>query len=87
MELLKPGRATMAVPRTDRMRSRPVTPAAPSPRIPRMIAVDELAKSLGVCSKTVRRWIADGHLHAHHLGRRVLVAEEDAAAFIATGRR
>jgi excisionase family DNA binding protein len=87
MKLLKPGRPTMAVPRTDRMRAYPAKTAAPSPWIPRMIAVDELAESLGVCSRTVRRWIAHGDLHAHRLGRRILIAEQDAAAFVAAGRR
>lgn len=55
--------------------------------LPRMVSVDELAETLGVCQKTVRRWIGAGKLRAHHLGRRVLIAEDDAAAFIAAGRR
>jgi excisionase family DNA binding protein len=85
MKSIRPARATMAVPRTDR--GHLVKPAAPSPRIPRMVGVGELAERLGVCSKTIRRWIADGHLHAHRLGRRVLIAEEDALSFVAAGRR
>ncbi len=55
--------------------------------LPRMIAVADLADNLGVCSKTVRRWIQDGSLKVYRIGRRVLIAEEDVAAFLAAGRR
>jgi excisionase family DNA binding protein len=56
-------------------------------KIPRMIAVGDLAKQLGVCAKTIRRWIDQGDLKAHKLGGRVLIAEADAAAFIAARPR
>ena len=55
--------------------------------LPRMVAVEDLAETLGVCPKTIRRWIKAGKLKAHFLGRRVLIAEADAAVFIAAGRR
>jgi excisionase family DNA binding protein len=55
--------------------------------IPRMMSIITLADLLGVCPKSVTRWIKDGRLKAHKLGGRVLIAEADAAAFIAAGRR
>jgi excisionase family DNA binding protein len=35
----------------------------------------------------VRRWIESGELHVHRFGRRVRIADEDLAAFIALRRR
>lgn len=54
---------------------------------PRMFAVTEIAEQLGVCSKTVRRWMARGDLHAHVLGRSVRVSQDDLDAFLAKQRR
>ncbi len=86
LSLVTPGRSgrTSQHDRPAHPKARPMTTTT---RLPQMVAVDDLAMTLGVCTKTVRRWIKDGKLRAHHLGRRVLIAEEDAAAFIAAGRR
>jgi excisionase family DNA binding protein len=40
-----------------------------------------------VSDRTVRRWIDDGELRSHHLGRLVRVSEEDWADFLARRRR
>ena len=51
-------------------------------RVPRLLAVSEIADLLVVSTKTIRRWIERGELHAHHLGRRVRVSEEDLTAYL-----
>jgi excisionase family DNA binding protein len=58
-----------------------------SNRIPRLLAVTDIADLLRVSIKTVRRWIDRGDLRAHHLGRCVRVSEEDLNAFLAQHRR
>jgi excisionase family DNA binding protein len=52
----------------------------------RFVSVREIAEQLGVCSKTVRRWIGSGELHVHRFGRRLRIADEDLVAFIALRR-
>ncbi len=46
-------------------------------------SVSDVAEHLGVSTRTVRRWIEDGQLIAHHFGRAVRIAEEDLRAFLA----
>lgn len=58
----------------------PLTPIAS--RLPRLLAVSEVARLLQVSTKTTRRWIESGELHVHHLGRQLRVSEEDLAAFL-----
>ena len=55
--------------------------------LPRLLTVDEIAERLGVCSKTIRRWITRNELPAHRLGRSVRVAEDDLIAFLGKHRR
>ena len=55
--------------------------------LPRLLTVDEMAERLGVCSRTIRRWIARNELPAHRLGRSVRVAEDDLLAFLGKHRR
>jgi excisionase family DNA binding protein len=62
---------------------RPTTAA----RLPRLLAVSEVAELLQVCSKTVRRWIARRELRTHRLGRQLRIAEEDLTAFLAQRRK
>ncbi len=49
--------------------------------------VREFADQMGVCPKTVHRWIAAGRLHAHRVNKLVRINEEDARAFMAIHRR
>ncbi len=48
--------------------------------------VTDVAEHLGVATRTVRRWIDDGQLIAHHFGRAVRIAEEDLRTFLAAHR-
>lgn len=57
------------------------------PRVPRMLSIGDVAECMHASTRSVRRWIADGELHAHRLGRLVRVSEDDLAAFAATRRR
>lgn len=59
----------------------------PRPRLPRMLAVADLAEHWQVCTKTVRRWIERGDLRMHRVGRQLRISEEDAAQFIGNHRR
>jgi excisionase family DNA binding protein len=56
-------------------------------RLPVLFSIREIAERFGVSTKSVRRWIAGGDLHAHRLGRQIRIAEEDAIAFMAARRR
>ena len=56
-------------------------------RLPRMLTVNEVAEAMNASTRTVRRWIANGDLHAHRLGRLLRVSEEDVLAFAAGRRR
>src|SRR4051794_11214334 len=44
--------------------------------------VTEVAVWLGVSTRSVHRWIADGELIAHRFGRAVRIAETDLKAFL-----
>ena len=56
-------------------------------RLPRPLAVGEVAELLQVSSKTVRRWIERQELRTHRLGRQLRVAEEDLATFLGQRRK
>lgn len=57
------------------------------PQAPRLLAVDGVAERLGVSTKPVRPWIADGELHAHRLGRQLRISEADLSAYLLKNRR
>jgi len=42
-----------------------------------MMSISETAEHLGVCPKTVRRWIAEGRLKAVRLGPRLIRVDRD----------
>ena len=52
----------------------------------RFHTVREIAELLKVSQRTVRRWIADGELAVHRLGRSVRVLDADLRAFLASRR-
>ena len=64
---------------------RDTKPAAP--QLPRLLTISEVAVRLRICTKTVRRWIDGGDLHAYRIGRQLRVSEEDLSAFMAQTRR
>lgn len=46
-------------------------------RLPRLLTIPEVADYLKISTKTVRRWIGRGDLHAYRVGRQLRIAEED----------
>jgi excisionase family DNA binding protein len=58
----------------------------PAPALPAFLTPREVATRCRASLRTVRRWIADGRLPVHRLGRKVVVAEADLAAFLASCR-
>jgi len=55
--------------------------------MPRFLAVADVAELLKVSTRTVRRWIERGELHAYHICGRYHVGKEDLRLFLATCRR
>jgi excisionase family DNA binding protein len=53
---------------------------------PQFHTVKQVAEALGVCSRSVRRWIQSGDLPVHRFGGAVRVADADLRAFLATNR-
>jgi excisionase family DNA binding protein len=53
----------------------------------RFFTVDDVATAMLVAPKTVRRWIEQGDLHAHHIGRLVRISDDDFRTFHAARRK
>ncbi len=51
------------------------------------LTIEQFAKEVMVSTRTVRRWLADGELHASQLGRQWRISHEDANAFVAVRRK
>jgi excisionase family DNA binding protein len=56
-------------------------------RPPQLHSIKQIAEQCDVSTKTVRRWIDAGEIHAHRLGRQVRIAHEDLIAFLSARRR
>lgn len=54
--------------------------------LPRYYAINAVAEAIGVSSRTVRRWIANGDLVATRVHGVVRVADDDLRAFLALHR-
>jgi len=54
----------------------------PCSNLPPLLTVTQTAEHLGVSNKTVRRWIAEGDLPIHRLGRSIRITERDLLDFI-----
>src|SRR5262245_41971820 len=52
----------------------------------KFFTVDQVADMLGVSTRSVRRWIKQKKLVAHHFGAAVRIAETDLKAFITEHR-
>jgi excisionase family DNA binding protein len=50
--------------------------------IMRFYTVAQVAELLEVSTRSLRRWIADGELRHHRLGRQVRILESDLRAFL-----
>ena len=57
-------------------------PASSTVRLPRLFTIRQVAEHLSISDKTVRRWVEDGSLVVHRIGRQLRISEEDLAAFI-----
>jgi len=63
-------------------------PGKPSPSHEnRFRTITEVAQSIGVSVRTVRRWIEQKKLVAHQFGAAVRIADSDLKSFIAQHRR
>lgn len=51
-------------------------------RLPRLLAVKDVAAELKLSPKTIRRLIKRGELRAHHLGRQLRVPEHEVVAYL-----
>ena len=52
----------------------------------KFFTIPEVAERLGVCTRTVRRWISAGGLVVHRVGHVVRIADGDLRAFLAAHR-
>ena len=53
-----------------------IAPVAP------LFDIPTVARRLGVCEKTVRRFITRGELHAYRIGRQLRISEEELLRFL-----
>ena len=53
---------------------------------PRFFTISDIATSLDVSDRTVRRWVAGGALAAHRFNGVVRISERDLLAFLALHR-
>ncbi len=64
----------------------PYLPRPSAGRLP-MLTVKQAADELQHSEKTIRRWIEQGGLHVHRLGRGIRITHKDLAAFVAVRRK
>jgi excisionase family DNA binding protein len=55
-------------------------------KLPRFYSRREVAEQVGVCTKTVDRWIKDDGLQVYRLRGRVCIAEDDLIVFLGKRR-
>ena len=55
--------------------------------LPRLLTIGDVAEHLGVSTKTVRRMMEGGELHAHKVGRQWRITEEDLRLYLAAQRK
>ncbi len=58
----------------------------PSPRLPRMLDIKQVAELANASAKTVRGWIKRGELHSHRLSKKYSVSEEDLMSYFGARR-
>ena len=52
----------------------------------KLFTVEEIAECVGVCERTIRRWIENGVLVAHRFNGVVRISEADFRSFLAAHR-
>ena len=52
----------------------------------KLFTIEEIAEYVGVCERTVRRWIEKKLLIAHHFNGLVRISEDDFKSFLAAHR-
>jgi excisionase family DNA binding protein len=52
----------------------------------KLFTVEDIAECVGVCERTVRRWIEKRHLLAHRFNGVVRISEADFKSFLAAHR-
>jgi excisionase family DNA binding protein len=50
--------------------------------LPTLLTIGQVAETLQISTKTVRRWVEGGDLIAHRIGRQWRISEADLQAFI-----
>jgi excisionase family DNA binding protein len=55
-------------------------------KLEKLFTIEEIARCLGVCTRTVRRWIDKGQLIAHRFNGLVRISAADFQAFLVTHR-
>ncbi len=58
-----------------------MSPAQKAAQPQPMLSVSKVAVELGVCERSVRRWIASEELPVHRFGRSIRIARSDLEAF------
>jgi excisionase family DNA binding protein len=53
---------------------------------PRFLTITDISALMSVSTKTVRRWIERGELHAHRIGNLLRISQDDFSAFVAVRR-
>jgi excisionase family DNA binding protein len=62
-------------------------PPNPAGNLPLLLTIEQVAATLQVNPRTIRRWIDAGDLVSHQFGRGYRVSEADLQAFIRLSRR
>lgn len=63
------------------------TPTQSNAGRPPMLIVKQVADELQHSEKSIRRWIDQGALRVHRLGRSIRIAHDDLNAFVAAQRK
>ena len=58
------------------------TNRGPQHTLPGLFTIEQTAEHLQVSTKTIRRWIKNGDLIAHRIGRQLRISDADLKVFI-----
>ena len=63
------------------------SPPVPTVNLPSLLTIKQVAVTLQVNTRTIRRWIEAGDLVTHQFGRGMRISEADLQSFIKLGRQ